>query len=261
LKATVWALAVLALLPAIGEWWAHLQAEPWARYAVVFAALLAALAGTTARDASPAPRPRAGLALVVAAVALEALALVAGPERLARVALPLGALGAALATARPGLPGALLAWWLVPVPWKALTLARPLGEPLTLAVGSATARLLAPDLTVGARTSGATLVLLPQDVGLPLAALASGLGWYGAARLRRGWRGVLGWALMGAVGAFPAQMVAVALAVPMAAVAGEQAGRVWLSLGPPAIACTAVILAVERAARRSRGREGTQHRV
>jgi len=260
LKATVWVLAVLALLPAIGEWWAHLEAEPWARYAALIPLLLVALAATKAPDASEPPRPRAGLALVVAAVALEAVALVAGPERLARMALPLGALGAALATARPRLPGAWLALWLVPVPWRAVTLARPLAEPLVLTVASSTAHLLAPDLAVGARGSVGTaqgLVLLPQDGGLPLAALASGLGWYGAARLGRGWREALQWALAGGLGALPAQMAAVVLAVPVAAAAGGEAARGWLSLGPASIACTAVILATERAARR--GEEPRSH--
>ena len=213
----------------------HLRAETWARYALVFIPLFAVVL----RGAAASPPRRDGLLLVAAALAFELFCLAGNTTRLARPAFALAVVGLCRAFGHAEGRGALLAFWLVPVPWVVLKLVSPGLERLWLDASVALVHAFGGDLEVQrsvVQGAAGSLTLRASDSGLVAVALLSGIGWYAGLRLRDTLtlcaRRALLW---GAIG-IPAQAVAT-LAAVVAVAAGQPAfGRsildplLWLLL-------------------------------
>lgn len=233
-EALAWALLALALAPVLADLAAHLGREPWAAYAGLFVPLFALAAlrerGTPARGAG-------GALLLAGALALELVAVVGGPLRLGRVALPAAAIGLARALGRPSLPVAFLALWWVPVPSAVLRLASPALESTALAIAAAPWSLAGAGLAVEgtvASWDGVALRAQAADGGLPLVVLFAGLGWYASLRaggaLRAALRRALVWAPLGLAAqllAFEAALLALASGAPGGAAAALAPGA-WI---------------------------------
>ena len=226
-------LLLLALGPAWGELFRHIEVEIWAGYVLWVPLLLLWAAASWPRD--PA-HPLLGMGLLLAALGVELAALVAGPERAGRLALPLGALGISALLGRPPRRFAPLALFLVPIPFGALRLASPGLESLWLRGGAARSRALdhpGHRPGTGAGSPGGVLGLSPADGGLPLAALFAALGCFAAARAGRPPLAALGRGLLWAPLALPVQALAVGVAVPLASAGHAPAARAWLDYGLP----------------------------
>ena len=232
----MWCLLVLALGPAWLELFGHIRVEAWAGYVLVVPLLLLWAAVGSPRE--PA-LPLLGAGLLVAALFAELVALVAGPLRAGRIALPLGALGISALVGRPARRFWPLALFLVPVPFALLRLFSPGLETLWLRGGALLARALGEPVTLsgtGAVSSGGVLGLTPGDGGLPLAALVAALGCFAAARGGHPALPALARGVLLAPLALPVQALAVLLAVPLASGGHAPAARAWLDYGLP-LAC------------------------
>lgn len=211
-----------ALSPILLDLARHLALEPWALYA---AAVPPLLAWAARREGGARASPRLGGALVAAALVLEIVAVGGGIVRFGRPALPLAVLGLCRALGLASARTALLAAWMVPVPFvlveaAGLPLAGLWGELAHAAVAPAGAELaLRPtDHAFALEGAGGTLPLRPVDGGVVLAAGLSGLGWLAGLRARAGWLGCALAAAFFALAALPLQLLAVGLAA--AALAG-----------------------------------------
>jgi hypothetical protein len=168
---------------------------------------------------------------VLAGLAVQLAALVAGPAKLGRAAVPAAVMGMAGWLGRPSLPAAALSLWAVPVPNALVERLAPALDPGVLALAPALARPLDPELRSegrALRSRNEVLRIDEADGGLPTAALLSGVGWFSA--LRSGLplpRAVLRAALWGAA-AIPIQVGVVALAAFALPRAGAGAARAWL---------------------------------
>jgi hypothetical protein len=224
----LWIALAIALSPALLEIAGHARTAPWARYAIVPLALLFWAAAAERRSGVPRPL---GLVLVFAGLAVQMAALVAGPAKLGRAAVPAAVIGMASWLGRPSLPVAVLSLWAVPVPNALVQGLAPALDPGILALAPALARPLDPELRSegrALRSRDEVLRIDEADGGLPLAALLSGVGWFSA--LRSGLplsHAALRAALWGAA-AIPIQIAAVALAAFALPRGGAAAARAWL---------------------------------
>lgn len=242
----------LALAPVLGEVAVHVAANPWAAY-VLGMLPLCVLAFALA---PPGRRPhRDGVAWIALALVLELLGLLAGPAQLGRLAIPLACLGFARLRGRPGISGALLGCWLVPVPNALLRVVSPGLESLLLAIAAHAAALFgsAPRLEgVEVVVGDAALRVLRGDGGVPLALALAGLGWYRAVRRDARIPAAIASAA-GAAAAAPAiqlgALLAAILALPRL---GSEATRALLTHGPWLAVCSAGLALAERGARPAR---------
>ena len=206
----------------------HAKIEPWARYGIV---PLLLLVWAAAAQNGPSARRPLGLALVFGGLAIQLVALVAGPAKLGRVAVPAAVTGMASWLGRPSLPVAALSLWAVPVPNTLVQRLAPALDPGVLELAPALVRPLDPELRSAGRAlrSGDEVLRIEEaDGGLALAALLSGVGWFSA--IRSGLpvpRAALRATLWGAV-ALPIQIATVALAAFALPRAGAAAARAWL---------------------------------
>jgi hypothetical protein len=221
-----------ALAIALSASWLDLArqwlAEPWARPAALFLPLLV-FAG--ARDPRGSRSLRVGTLLVAAGLGLALVAFGGSLPRLGRPGIALALVGMALALGRPALVTALLAVWMIPPPaallralapgleqgmaWVAVEAARALGVPGSLERSSVV-------------LAGAALDLEPADGGLPLAFYLAGIGWWGAARARRGLLRAAVSALRLVPLGFAAQALGLGVAFGLLASAGAAAARAVL---------------------------------
>jgi len=219
-----WLALVVAFSPVLADLAQHLASEPPLRYVLLFAPLL-----VVALRRTPASEPAAsrGYVWLAAALLIELLALRVDQVRVARPALAIAAIGLACSQ---GLSqrSAALGFWLVPVPGALINLASPWLGAVLLAIAAPLAGL--GGLTLEAEplraVAGAQrFELRPVDLGLPLAALLSGLGWY--AGLRRGWstRRLLTRALSWGALALPVQLAGIGLACGLLVAVDATAAR------------------------------------
>ncbi len=252
-----WIALLAAASPVLADLFRDLALGPKHHY-LGLPALLLALALARAPRSGRAPRrpgPGAlalalGLALVLAGLAGEA-------SFLARLGLPLAALG--LGLLRGGPPPLLLAlaFWLVPLPNSLLGLASP---DLEAALGRLVAATLAlPGLPV--RCEGLTLVgpagahldLRAENGGLLLAHCLAGVGALAAALSGAGWRSAARAAGLGAALALPLQPLAVLGAAGLVAAREPELARLWLSSASPLLASGAWLCWLRRGALSWRG--------
>jgi hypothetical protein len=209
----------LALAPVFEEIARHVVANPWAAYVL---GMLPLCVLAYARSESGGAGHRDGALWIAAAFVFELVGLLAGPAQIGRLGVPLAAFGVARLRGRPGLAGALLALWLVPIPNLLLRIPSPGLESLMLSLAARGAALFGADAAVSGvdvDVSGVPLRVLRGDGGVPLAIALAGAGWYVA--VRRGAR------LPGAA----AGAVRFALAAPflqLATLTGVVAALPWL---------------------------------
>lgn len=222
-----WLALVVAFSPVLADLAQHLASDPPLRYALLFAPLLVVALRSVPASEPAAPR---GYSWLAAALLIELLALRVDLARVARPALAIGVIGLARSE---GLSqrAAALAFWLVPVPGAVLALASPWLATALLAFAAPLAglgglALEADPLRLLAGSQG--LELRPVDLGLPLAALLSGLGWYAGVRgrwaARRLLTRVLGWGVL----ALPVQLAGLGLAGGLLAAVDATAARAAL---------------------------------
>jgi hypothetical protein len=187
-----------------------------------------------ARAMPPAPLRRDGILLVAAGAALEILGIATGSWSLARLGLPLAALGVARLRGAPPPAVMALGFLAVPIPDSVLALTSP-------ALESALARAAAGLLHLaGVRIEVVGFSLLadrgridvePSDTGLPLAVVLAAVGWFGA--IRRG--SVVPIAARQALGcaslALPIQVLGIAWAGLLSALGADLAAWSWLKQG------------------------------
>jgi hypothetical protein len=236
------ALAV-ALAPVVEEIGRHVAANLWATYVLGMAALAAAAYAL----AEPTGRAhRDGIAWIAAALALELIGLLAGPAQIGRGALPLAAFGFARLRGRPGLAGALLALWLIPIPNLLLRIPSPGLETLflTLAARGATLFGAEPVLSgVQVAVGDVGLRVHRGDGGVPLAVALAGAGWYVAVRRGAGLAGAAAGALRFAAAAPFLQLATLTGVVAALPSLGSELARSVLTFAPW-LAVTAAALAL-----------------
>lgn len=200
----------------------------------LLAAFLFAFAVAASRHRPAAAASRGGLLVLGAGVALELLGVVTGSWSLARLGLPLAALGVARLRGHPPVAVMGLAFLAVPIPDSLVELPSP-----ALESGSARVAGRLMDLVgVSVDVVGFSLIgeqgrvdLKPSDGGIHLGACLAALGWYSIAR-RRGSLGMAAAraALCGLL-ALPVQIVGVVLAGILASRGAEDDARLWLTYG------------------------------
>ena len=206
LQTTLWLGLLAALSPVLLDWARHLAAEPEVRYAAVFIPL-----GLHLARIQPVPTARRswGLWLLVAALCFCVLAVGGGVSRFARLGMPFAVLGMAVWLGRPSPAIAALALWTIPVPSFLMQMGGRLLEAL-------------PALPIA---------LEPFDLGLPLAALLSGLAYHAALARDEDMRTAVRAAILAALLALPLQAAAVGLALGVAALGAPELARASLSHG------------------------------
>jgi len=227
-----WLGLLVAFSPVLLDLLANAAHDPADR-ATLLAPLLLALAW---RSGPPdPPRPGLGLCAVLLGAVLELLGILAVTWTLARLGLPVAALGVALWTGRPRLPCALLAFFVVPVPETVSMLGAPWLESWLGGLAASLVALFGPAFTVSGpviRGAGGTLTLAAADAGIPLAAALASLGWFAAVRAGGGLPEAVARAALAALLAPPLQLVALVVAVAVLALGHADAARVGLSHGP-----------------------------
>ena len=248
----LWVALAVALSPALTELIRHWVREPWARESAVFVPL--AIASAVADPSWSRPHG-AGWLLVAAGIALALFGSAGGLAAIGRLAIPLAVIGMALATGHPAARIALIALFVVPVPFSIVSVISLAGERVVVQLAVQAARLLGADWVAGGGTIGTAageLRLRAPDLGLPLAHLLAGMGYCtgiasGASALRSGSRGLL-WAAW----ALPAQVLALVVSSGMLAVAGANAARAFLDVAPACAVTMIAIARLERVAHASR---------
>jgi hypothetical protein len=228
-----WVLLLLALGPLWLELSRHILANPWAGYVLLVPILL--VWGALISAAEPAS-PRLGAALVVSALGIEFVALLAGPLRAGRIALPLGVLGMSALLGRPARRFWPLALFLVPVPFSLVQIASPGLEGFWLRLAAMVARALGHPVSLAGASAispAGALRLGPADGGLPLAGLFAALGCFAAARRGGSATSSLLRGLRLALLALPVQAAAVSLGLVVATSGHEVGARLWLDVGLP----------------------------
>ncbi len=177
-------LALLAAFsPTVLDLLRHWMLEPWSRYSALFLPLLAWCV-----HRGPASRRRvgAGALLIAGGLALQLLAVLAAAPRVARPALAAGLAGFLLVRGLAPPATALLAGFVVPVPYQLA--AQLAGLPLAVALFRATAFVLSSvglALAVDHHALVATTAsfdLRPIHAGLPLVVAVTGLALYASRR-------------------------------------------------------------------------------
>jgi hypothetical protein len=248
----LWLALAVAFSPTLFELATHMVAEPWARYAVVPLLLLlrAAVTGSTVHQAR-----RFGLWLILGGLALEILGIVAGPQRLARLGLPLAIIGMSCLLGRPSIPTAMLSLWIVPIPYTFIHTLSPVLDSLVARAAALLAWPLIPELMVedhALRWCTEQLWITPAQMGLPLAALLSSIGWFHATQSGRSMLKAAERAALWGLAAFPIQAIAIALAALTLRLGEAEIGRTWLDHGVWILAASAGTLWSERRLRPAR---------
>jgi len=221
---------LVAFSPVLVELAGHMRDEAWPRYALVFAPLVAIV---LARESPSAPR-RDGLLLLLAALGVELFCLAGNTTRLARPAFPLAIFGLCRAFGLARGRTAMLAIWLVPVPWMWLKLTSPGLEQAWLQLAAGLVTGLGAELEVEhtlVRGVAGALSVHAEDSGIRLAVLLSGLGWYAGLRCGDAIAGCARRALLWAALGLPAQALGTLLAVAVLATGHAAAAGALLDPG------------------------------
>jgi hypothetical protein len=212
-EGALWLALLLAFSPTLLGLADHWEARSWPRYSLAFLPLLI---WSVRHDSAKRPLFREGLALIAVAVVGQFLASLAAVTFVARPLAAMAVIGLLLlrGLASPGT--AMLALWIVPVPYMVI---RDLGcDASAAALCSAAATLLsalgAPIAAVGNSLSvgeGRLSVASPWG-GLVLLVHMTGLAWYLSRRRGLGYLATAGSLLAAAALALPIQWIAITLA-------------------------------------------------
>jgi hypothetical protein len=193
---------------------------------------------------------RAGVALIVVGLLLEAIGVASRTWTVAWLGLPVAVVGMALWLGRPSWRIAALAFGLVPVPVSLQLATTPTAESALLSAACAAWRTLGLAFSCTgpvARIDGRHLDLHPGDAGWTLAAVLAQLGWFHAVSAgASGWQAV-GRALAFAAAVIVVQPLAIGLALGLLAVGSADVARAWLSYGVWLVCAAIVLLGSARA--------------
>ncbi len=238
----LWLALLVVIAPLLSDLLRHMAEQPWARYSLIFAALLLI---ESLRRKGTGTRHASGYVLVTFGLLWISLGIFGGEEfiRFARPGIPLSILGLALVLGHPPVEVALLSIWTIPAPTAVLNILSPQGESLLLMTAAMPLSLLGhPSTLEGGTVSFAlgALVLGREDSGLVLVTVLSGLGWWVAIRREATLSGCVRSAICWAPLGIPLQWLAVFMAVALTAAgrpewaAGLLAHGIWV--------CTSIIV-------------------
>jgi len=220
--ATGLALAV-GLSPALWNLVGHWGAAPWSRYSILFLPVLAALSWRESTGGGPefsSGERSLWTAGVVLSLGIELLAIAGGLPSLARIALPLAAVGGLRLALGLSPRDGILAFWVIPLPHALLAITSPWLEETW---GALARQILGPG-----SAGSAPLVLGPADGGQRLVATFVGLAWALGAWRREAPGPRLGrmlrWGMLGA----GLQLPVLLLALLLADQGHVRAARMWL---------------------------------
>jgi hypothetical protein len=248
-----WAALLAAFSPVLVDLARDLGLGTKHHYLALPALLLAlALARTPAGGGRAARRPVLGALALCGGLSLELVGLAGEASFLARLGLPLAALGLGLLRGGPPPLPLALGFFLVPVPNAALALASP---GLETALGRLAAATLSPlglpvasiGLTLEG-PAGAHLDLRAENGGALLAHCLAGVGALGAALGGAGWRSAAAAAALGAALALPLQPLSLLGAGALVAAGEPELARIWLGTASPVLASGAWLWWLRRAA-------------
>ena len=250
----LWSCLLLSFSPILIDLARHLVAEPWARYVLIFPLLFVRAASRT-----PAPPPKAtsGVVLIGLGVVLEFLAIGADVTRFGRIGFALAAIGLCRCLGYASWSTLLLLAFIVPLPSFVSNAASPTLEVALLEAAAFVPRLLGGAITVVASRAGGeasvgdqVLRVGPLDNGLVLVPLLVGLSWYGSLGSARPLLGATLRAAGAALLAIPVQILAIAVALGLTALAGAGIARSLLTHAPWMVVAALGLLHAERAIRR-----------
>jgi hypothetical protein len=175
----LWVALGIAMSPVLSDVLRHWYSEHWSRYSLI---LLVLLAVAVRRGERVPPRRVLGAGLVGFSVLAQLAAVPAAVLPLARPFLATGVVGMLLFQGRTPIRTALLALWVVPVPWR---LMRELeGEAVAERLFEVAAAVVAP-IGLGveffgrfAQVGGTELRMAPSMGALTVLAYLTGLVWY-----------------------------------------------------------------------------------
>jgi hypothetical protein len=189
---------------------------------------------STAGDRSSSIRRALAPALLALGLAIELVGIAGGSPGVARLGLPVAIVGLALWLGAPRARVALLAFWMIPIPFAVHALTSPNLESAYARIGAGIAAALGANVAASGpllRSGAQHLELDPHDTGLHLALLAAELAWYAALRARVSWRaGVLRMACA-ALAALPLQLLVVLVAVVLLEAGKVDLAKFWLDDG------------------------------
>ena len=230
--AVIWACTLAAFSPVLVELAGFLLANPWARYAGVFALLFARAASL---EREPSPVRRDGLLWIACGLLIEIAGAFSGAIRIGRVGLVLAGVGAArrfgLASSR-----SLVLWVLaIPTPTAAVKFAVALlpVDILSLVLKAYASFGIPLAIQRGPfEMAGAAFTIDAFDTGVALMPLLAGLSWYRSLRLERATREACARAAAASLLAFPAQALFLGLALGVSVSLEPALGRQLLSQLP-----------------------------
>jgi hypothetical protein len=235
-----------------------------ARHAEDRVTLLAPLLLLLALRFEPAVRPpgRRGGALAIAlGISLELIGLATGSASVARIGLPVAALGLARFSGRPAVATAALLVFAVPLPDTLVLLASPALQSATVeAVGALLVRAGAPLQADGLAWigPGKRIVLAPAEGAASLALALATLGWYAGLRAGTGAAGAARRAALLVPLAIPLQIFVMLVAGTLLAADLGDAARFFLRQGGWLALAGIGLLWIECAAARPRPRRSGQ---
>jgi len=225
---------------------------PHSRPALLAAVLLAFALARTGAPSVPAHRDGGvGLALGLLMVVF---GLAGETEFVARLGIPVAALGLARLAGRPDARTAALLFFAVPVPATLLMLVSPALELQLGRLALLAANGLGASLELSGRTwvgTAGRLELTPPDNGLPLVPMLAGLGWYAGLRAAGDLRTCATRALAFGVITIPLQLAGLVVAACLLWAGSPDAGHVWLSRGLWLTIAVAGLVWIERQGPRS----------
>jgi hypothetical protein len=183
--AVYWAGAAVALSPTIAHSVELFADESWPHYVVVAPLLLAICLLNDDGAHSATPNRRIGGGIIALALAVQLVGIASGSWSIARIGLPLAALGVALAVGRPPPLPMILCFWLIPAPNFLVTAATPWAESVLADVAARVVSTLGADVSVSGpliQIGDAPLELTSAQGGIVTALVLAELGWYSAAR-------------------------------------------------------------------------------
>ena len=229
------------------------------RLAILVAPVLTVLA--TRAQSTPAPiRTRPGVLLIGAGLAFELVGIALTSSTIARVGLPVAALGLGCLVGRPGPRQLALLCFVVPIPISVTSLTTPW---LESTYADICVSLLHGVLGLDISASGpllssgpSTLELYASDSGIRLAYVLAALGWLAGVLAERSVPRLFARALLWSLIAWPAQVAACLVAATLVAAGRIDIARAWLDWGVH-LTTAAIGLIASPATRRAIGRSAS----
>lgn len=230
-----WVGVLMALSPTIVHSIEVLARQSWSHYVIVAPFLLAICVRHESSAGITPPRVGVGSAVLLLAMALQLLGIAGGSWSIARIGLPLAAMGVALALGRPPQLPMVLCFWVVPVPYFLVNITTPWAETLLAAGAASIASMLGADVTASGpliRSGDMRLELESFQGGVITALVLFELGWYSSVRgAHPSWIGALRTSLIYSLAVVVVQPVAVIVAVFIFRWQGPGMAELWLGHG------------------------------